>query len=282
MYKIIGIDGLQYGPVSAEQIKQWIAAGRADAETRAQEEGSIDWKPLFQLSEFADAFSSKAAPAPPQLDVPPPLAETRVTALEKSVAERKTSIDVGSCLGRAWDLLMSDLWTIIGITALVWLALTVTHTVHVGLLVTGPLLGGLYFYYLKKIRGHPAELQDAFAGFTLSFVQLMLASLVSFLLTVLGLLICLIPGIYLAVTWSFALPLVIDKRLGFWEAMELSRKAVDKRWWSVAWLLLVCGLINVGGSLLCCVGIFFTLPLTMIATTYAYEDVFRLAPTETA
>jgi uncharacterized membrane protein len=95
------------------------------------------------------------------------------------------------------------------------------------------------------------------------------------------LMICLIPGIYLAVAWSFAIPLVIDKRLGFWEAMELSRKAVDQRWWSVAWLLLVCLLINVGGGLLCCVGVFFTLPLTMIATTYAYEDVFRPAPTET-
>ena len=124
-------------------------------------------------------------------------------------------------------------------------------------------------------------MHDAFAGFTLAFVQLMLTSLVSGLLTVLGLAICVVPGIYLFVTWSFALPLVIDKRMGFWEAMELSRKAVDQRWWSVAWLLLVCCLINLGGALLCCVGIFFTLPLTMLATTYAYEDVFRLATTET-
>jgi len=175
---------------------------------------------------------------------------------------------------------MRDLWPIIGVTALIWILLSATHTFYVGLIVTGPLLGGLFFYYLKKIRGQPTELSDAFAGFTLCFLQLMLVSVVGGLLTTLGLCLCLIPGIYLGVTWSFALPLVIDKQLGFWEAMEASRKAVDQRWWSVAWLLLVCALINLGGGLLCCVGIFFTLPLTTLAVAYAYEDVFG-APTQT-
>jgi uncharacterized membrane protein len=176
---------------------------------------------------------------------------------------------------------MSDTWPVIGITALIWLALSATHAVYVGFVVHGPLLGGMFFYYLKRIRKQPAELQDAFAGFTLCFVQLMLVWIVKSVLTVIGVLLCVIPGIYLAVVWSLALPLVIDKRLDFWDAMELSRKEVQQRWWSMAWLLLICGLINVGGTLLCFIGIFFTLPLTVLAITYAYEDVFRAAPTQT-
>src|SRR5678815_505340 len=118
MYKIIGIDGRQYGPVSDEQIRQWIAAGRADAEIKAQKEGEEDWKPLSAFPEFAEALASKAAPPPPTLDVPPPLGESPSVALEKAVVESKTAIDVGSCLGRAWDLLMSDMWTLIGICLL--------------------------------------------------------------------------------------------------------------------------------------------------------------------
>ncbi len=272
MYKIIGIDGRQYGPVTAEQVKEWIAAGRANGQTRAQFEGETDWKPLSAFAEFAEALTAKAASiATP--DAPPRAKAADLSALEKSISIGN-DIDVGSCLGRAWDKLISDIWPIVGITALVWLALSATHAVYVGIIITGPLLGGLYFYYLKTIRGQPAELSDAFAGFTLSFVPLMLASVVSTALIALGLALCIVPGVYLAVAWCFALPLIIDKQLDFWEAMELSRKATNERWWSMAWLLLVCALINLGGGLLCCVGIFFTLPLTMLAVTYAYEDVF--------
>ena len=43
MFKIIGADGKQYGPVSVEQIRQWLAEGRAKPETLAQAEGSADW-----------------------------------------------------------------------------------------------------------------------------------------------------------------------------------------------------------------------------------------------
>src|SRR2546425_344235 len=105
----------------------------------------------------------------------------------------------------------------IGVTTLVWLTLVATHAVHVGFLVMGPLLGGLYFYYLKKIRGQSVELPDAFAGFTTCFVQLLLVGLVGSLLTAVGLALCIVPGIYLCVAWILSAPLVIDKQLGFWE-----------------------------------------------------------------
>src|SRR5207248_5984683 len=285
MFKIIGIDGRQYGPVDAEQIKRWIGAGRADASTKAQAEGSEDWKSLAEFPEFAEALAAKAsAPEPeaPPAGIPQPGAPVDPIALAQIITTRGVTIDVGSCLGRAWDKMMGDLWTIVGISALVWLALSASHAVYVGIVITGPLLGGLYYYYLKKIRGQKAELQDAFAGFTLAFVQLLLASVVSGALIALGLALCVIPGIYLAVAWCFALPLIIDKQMSFWDAMELSGKTINQSWWSALWLVVVCGLINLGGGLLCCVGIFFTLPLTGLAIMYAYNDVFGAIPAKSA
>src|SRR5256885_1401555 len=170
MFKIIGIDGRQYGPVDAEQIKRWIAAGRADASTNIQAEGSHDWKPLADVPEFAEALAAKAAPpqpeAPSPQSTPSPPQSADLNALAQFIATRGFAIDVGSCLGRAWDKMMTDLWIIMGISALVWLALSACHAVYLGIVLTGPLLGGLYYYYLKKIRGQTAELLDAFAGFT--------------------------------------------------------------------------------------------------------------------
>src|SRR5580765_1034090 len=66
MYRIIGADGNQYGPISAEQLRQWIAEGRANAQTKILAEGTTEWKPL---SEFPEFFGTAAAPPP---GAPPP------------------------------------------------------------------------------------------------------------------------------------------------------------------------------------------------------------------
>ena len=68
MFKIIGADGKEYGPVAAEQLRQWIAEGRANTQTLAQAESSVEWKPLGQIPEFA---SSATTPAPSTRLVPP-------------------------------------------------------------------------------------------------------------------------------------------------------------------------------------------------------------------
>ena len=62
MFKIIGGDGRQYGPISVEQLRQWILEGRANAQTLAQPDGATDWKPLASLAEFAAQLAASAAP----------------------------------------------------------------------------------------------------------------------------------------------------------------------------------------------------------------------------
>jgi hypothetical protein len=63
MYRIVGADGRQYGPVSAEQIQRWIAEGRANAQTQTLTEGGAEWKPLGAFPEFANFFAIQAPPA---------------------------------------------------------------------------------------------------------------------------------------------------------------------------------------------------------------------------
>jgi hypothetical protein len=64
MYKIIGADGNQYGPVSLEEIKSWIRDRRANGETLAQGPGMADWKPLKAFPEFAEIVSAPIATQP--------------------------------------------------------------------------------------------------------------------------------------------------------------------------------------------------------------------------
>jgi len=62
MYKIIGSDGREYGPVTTEQLRQWIATGRANLQTKAQPEGGTDWRPLAEFPEFAGAAAAPGLP----------------------------------------------------------------------------------------------------------------------------------------------------------------------------------------------------------------------------
>jgi len=62
MYKIIGQDGKAYGPITAEQLRQWIAEGRANAQTQTLAEGAPEWKPLGTLPEFSNHFAPQVPP----------------------------------------------------------------------------------------------------------------------------------------------------------------------------------------------------------------------------
>ena len=65
MFKLLGADKKEYGPVSADQIRVWIAQGRANARTQLQAVGSAEWKPLVEFPEFAAALQPVGGSAPP-------------------------------------------------------------------------------------------------------------------------------------------------------------------------------------------------------------------------
>ena len=320
MYKIIGGDKKEYGPVTAEEIKRWIAEGRVNAHTQVQAEGSAEWKTLSTFPEFAEALAGERTTV---LQPPTPIPLGPTMAEELVVPDY--DLDIGHCIGRAWELMKTNFGPIFGGVAIYLLIVFgisgFGQIPFVGMLfslaslvVTGPLMGGVYLFLLKNIRRQPATVGDVFSGFQLAFLQLMLGYLVSTLLAgisagpgaglatfaiimmvsqhqasalyialaLLGLIAALIPLAYLSVCWMFSIPLVIDKRMKFWPAMGTSRKAVNRHWWTVFAFLIVVGLINLVGFVVCCVGIFFSVPLTLTAVMYAYEDIFSASAPQAA
>jgi prepilin-type processing-associated H-X9-DG protein len=101
MYRVLGADGKEYGPVNGEVLRQWITDGRANAQTRVKADGSSDWQTLASVPEFEAAFAATAG-APPPLPAAP--------------VEVKTS-------GMAITSLVLGILGLCGITALVGLVL---------------------------------------------------------------------------------------------------------------------------------------------------------------
>jgi hypothetical protein len=72
MYKIIGQDGREYGPITAQQLRQWITEKRIESRTPVFSDGANDWTFVGLLPEFANCFASGVPPAiAPQTIAPP-------------------------------------------------------------------------------------------------------------------------------------------------------------------------------------------------------------------
>lgn len=72
MYKIIGADGKEYGPISIEVLRQWIAEGRANGQTRVLPEGGTEWKTIAEIPELA-APQQPGATTPATISAPAPI-----------------------------------------------------------------------------------------------------------------------------------------------------------------------------------------------------------------
>jgi uncharacterized membrane protein len=175
------------------------------------------------------------------------------------------------------------------------------------------LIGGFWYYFIRASRGQQPTVGELFSGFSRNFGGLFLVNLIQGLiilatcipglvlviigvvlpfieaakagvapeftstniLMILGGYALILPtAMYLGTCWFFAIPLAIDRRLGFWEAMQTSRKVVNKHWFQIFFFIMVVGIIAELGILLCGVGLLFTVPLGTCMAVAAYEHLF--------
>lgn len=207
-------------------------------------------------------------------------------------------------LNQAWQLFTADFWPAVGATAVILIIYLVASQAPFGGLLATPLFAGLSYYMLLKVRGKSTRMEDSFSGFSRNFWQLILMGLVSGLImlgvmipgilvilggtvaiesfsevagvsiVIFGVIVLLMPFVYLNVAWMFAGLLCVDKKMSFWASMSLSMKMVNKHWFACMLFGLLLGLVNFAGTVLICVGLFFSLPWTLLALACFYEDVF--------
>src|ERR1039458_6834642 len=147
MYRIIGGDKKEYGPITVEDLRRWIAEGRLSGQSLVQAEGSSEWKPLSTFPEFADLLASQppVAGAPPTYGAQP--------GLPQDIFTRDYDLDIGRCISDAWNLLKGNFGTIFGGVAIFMLIQifigALAQIPFVGLvfsvgnfIISGPLTGG--------------------------------------------------------------------------------------------------------------------------------------------
>lgn len=314
MFTILGTDGKEYGPVTAGKIMEWIRDGRANLQTKARREGESEWK---TLADFPDFSTGSVTPpiigAVPATGPAPAAGPVDPKAYADALLAHRNSVDVFECLSRSFHLWTGNFLPLVGVTLLVVLVQFVIGLIPLlgmlsGLFLNGVFYGGLYYYYLGKMRGEPRQVGDAFAGFSKALVPLMLTSLIQAGIAIAMILVFFAPWIgfiihairhpgapgelppfsplmigltgigslvmaFVSLSWIFAFPLVIDKGLGPWTAMSVSWRVVTRNWFGVFFTVFLGAILTMLGVIGLFIGVFLTLPLVIGALLYAYESL---------
>lgn len=238
MYKVIGGDQQEYGPVTADELRHWIMDGRLSRQSLARNKAGGEWRMLADFPEFEQALQAQARAFPGAvLQSAEP--SRQATSMPAGLTPR---VQIGSCLARAARLVSENFGLLVGGSAMVWLvSFVIQVTPFLGpilyLFLDGVLYGGLYLVFLKRIRGQSTSVNEVLSGLGPGMAQLMLAGFLTTLLSSIAMFFCLAPWVYFVVAWVFAVPLVADKKLEFWSAMERSRRVVTRVWLPMAALL---------------------------------------------
>lgn len=135
-----------------------------------------------------------------------------------------------------------------------------------------PFLAGVMRLALRRADGYAVQAGDAF-GHGVRIVDLALLGVLLTVATIIGFSLLLLPGIYLSVALMFALPLMVDRKLGAVDALKTSLRAVNPHWFRCAGLLCVLGVV-LALAAVTVIGLVWALPVTSIALAVAYRRFF--------
>lgn len=95
------------------------------------------------------------------------------------------------------------------------------------------------------------------------------------LLVTAGLILFVVPGVIWMVKYEYVIYLIIDRDMDIGEAFKKSGEITAGVKWELFAFLIVLGLINIAGALCFLVGLFATIPTSMVAMAYVYRKLSK-------
>jgi uncharacterized membrane protein len=226
---------------------------------------------------------------------------------------KRNAVEPVECIKAGWNLIKDQYWLFVGMTLV---AMLVGSAVPLGILM-GPMMCGMYLALFQTRRNQPIEFGLLFKGFDffgnavvatlLHMIPIIIVVVPTYIIFYIGMfgvmattssrngepnpgallgffgmfavvwLAIMVLLIVLSVVFTFAYPLIVDRRLSGLDAVKLSVRAGFGNFWRLLGMLLLTGLLSFAGLLLCYVGIFLVLPISLAAIAVAYEQVFGLS-----
>jgi uncharacterized membrane protein len=199
---------------------------------------------------------------------------------------------IQEALKAGWNIWKQNAWFLIGVTVVLFFLPSIpsylansprvsgmldTILVIIGWVLSLLMSIGMIKITLAFVDGVKAPWQELFRHYTY-LVKYVVASILYGLIVAAGLVLFVIPGIYLALKYQFAIYLIVDKNLGIFEAFGRSgQMTIGVKWQLLGWFI-VQTLLNIVGALLLGIGLLVTAPVTMLAYAKIYRDLGKTEP----
>lgn len=208
---------------------------------------------------------------------------------------QRDAFSIGNALTVGWEAFKKEAGVLIAVTVIFMVlsgginfTFQVSYEVlfevlNIPLIVGATLLGilinvflqiGLIKVTLSIIDGRKGDVGELFGGAP-HFLKVLGASLLYGLIVMGGLILLIVPGIIWGIKYFFFDYLIIDEDRDIVEAFRKSGEITRGQLLNLFLFGLLMGVINMGGAMLCGVGIIFTMPITMMAVVYVYRMLNR-------
>jgi hypothetical protein len=196
-----------------------------------------------------------------------------------------------------WEAFKSRAWFYVGASLLIFLAYVVTGAIAGGIdaavtgnfeeqslpgsvvnLLFGNLIGmGVSAFYLAA-HDNPQGAEYSSLWHPRPFWSYLIANLAAGILIAIGFVLLIVPGVIAMLMFMFTSLIVIDREKGPIESMALSKQITKGHRWPLLGFILLLLLINILGVLALLIGLFVTIPVSMLAFVHAYRVLGGSAP----
>lgn len=238
----------------------------------------------------------------------------------QQIIDNGYEFDFGNYISEGIDTFKQNIGGFVGYTAVFLLCNVVAAFIPVVgslamLLLTPIFLAGFYLTAHLIKNNQAVEFKDFFRGFDyagqliamyvvmiLLIIVLMIPMIVGLTMTIsssailpedisdnpfwifsqisLWMFVLIVPMVYFVIAWRWAPMFIVFYQMGFWDAMEASRRITTKKWWLLFAFAIVIGILGSIGYIALLVGFLFTYPAAMCMDYAAFRDVTKLQQKE--
>lgn len=215
-------------------------------------------------------------------------AETSAKSRSKVVKTAKPHFSKKEAISLGFELAKKHIVFFIGILIIVVLVSMASSAIQIGLLlekqpslyillnvlifiVNAIISMGLIKISLEFIDKKKPKFSNLF--YVKPLVNFILGTIIRGLITFIGFILFIVPGIIFSIRFQYVTYLIIDKNLSAVDAVKKSWNMTRGNTWNLFFFAILLFLANILGAMLILLGLFITIPLTMLATAFVYRKL---------
>ena len=291
-------DGAQLGPVSESEVKALLANGSIDAQSSmVWKSGMADWLPAAQVPELMGTPAAADPYAAPASGYEVAAAPVDSSGVLPEIVPGSETIDPMACVKRAFDLAVRHIGPVL-LMMVVWIAVSIgvsfvlsifqgVISIAIGEEDARPLivmsvistlinqilsvflLLGITRFSLNIVSGREASVAQLFGEGRL-LLRAFVAWLLFYIAVGIGLVLLIVPGIYIAARYGLFLKAMVDRDCGIMAAFEESSRLTTNNRMNLVLLGLLSFALVILGCLALGVGLLFAYPVIELSWVVAY------------